>query len=119
MRKLATSLLLGGLALGLPAQAMATEIVIFGCYDWDANPSLAGTVIGSKASSGFTRPLSCVPTPISGPLSCAQCVADLLNAGFTMVSRQVNTANSIGDLTYLFKNVWPAPSARGFVEIGG
>ena len=98
MRKLATALVLGGLALGQPAQAMATEIVSLGCFDWDANPSLAGTVMGMKASRGSAPPISC-----AGGQPCAQCVADLLTAGFTMVYGQVNPATSIGDLTYLFK----------------
>ena len=104
IRKLATSVVLGGLALWLPAPAMATEIVSLGCFDWDAGTSvsgmsLPGTVMGSKASRGFVPPGSCA----AGQPSCAQCVADLLNAGFTMVFVQVNTATSIGDLTYLFK----------------
>jgi hypothetical protein len=103
MRKLAALLVLGGLALGLPARAMATEIVSLACYDLNSNPSVAGQVMGSKASSGFARPASCVVPVVGTPPPCAQCIADLLNAGFTMAFVQVNPTGSIGSLTYLFK----------------
>jgi hypothetical protein len=80
MKKFATFLAVGGLAIGLPLSATAVEIVTVQCSIFDTIPPQA--VRGSQASKGVTLPVSCAPSASS----CSQCVADLLSNRFTLVN---------------------------------
>ena len=78
MKKFATFLTFGAvLAVGLPGQALAAQVVTVQCTTF--NPNQHVSAIANNV--GTTRPPSCFA---SG--SCAQCVADLLSNGFKLAN---------------------------------
>lgn len=82
MKKLTTFLVCGAvLAVGLPGQAMAADIVTLQCSNYfKTEQGYEQSVLATQASAGVTLPVSCT----LGQPSCPQCVADLLSNGFTL-----------------------------------
>ncbi|MGH6837549.1 MAG: hypothetical protein ACREDT_01855 [Methylocella sp.] len=85
MKKYANYLVFGAvLTVGLPGQAMATDVASVICKNFQFAPGAGSqNVEGSQASAGVTLPSSCAPATTS---SCSQCLADLLSNGFKFVN---------------------------------